>query len=65
MVGPSRESSWVFFERPDGFGSSDFAQIVDLLMLYRSVWVSGADFIKDIECLASEGSKFDDFFWLK
>ena len=25
-----------FVGRPDGFGSSDFAQIVDLLMLYRS-----------------------------
>ena len=37
-----------FFGRPDGFGSSDFAQIVDLLMLYRSTWVSGADFITNI-----------------
>ena len=32
------------FGRPDGFGSSDFAQIVDLFMLYRSIWVLGADF---------------------
>ena len=31
-----------FFGRPDGFGSSDFAQIVDFVMLYRSIWVSGA-----------------------
>ena len=31
------------FGRPDGFGSSEFVQIVDLFMLYRSIWVSGAD----------------------
>ena len=35
-----------FFGRPDGFGSSDFAQNVDLFMLYRSLWVSGADLEK-------------------
>ena len=33
-----------FVGRPDGFGSSDFSQIVDFLMLYRSIWVLGADF---------------------
>ena len=38
----------LFFGCPDGFGSSDFAQNVDLFMLYRSIWVSGADFIKNI-----------------
>ena len=32
--------------RPDGFGSSDFAQNVDCFLLYRSIWVSGADSIK-------------------
>ena len=32
--------------RPDGFGSSDFAQIVDLFMLYRSILVSGVDVIE-------------------
>ena len=36
----------VFVGRPDGFGSADFAQIVNLFMLYRSICVSGADFIK-------------------
>ena len=41
MVGQGRENVWVFFGRPDGFGSSDFAQIVDLFMLYRSIWVLG------------------------
>ena len=34
-----------FFERPDGFGSSDFAQIVNLLMLYRSILVSGTEVV--------------------
>ena len=51
----------VFFGRPDGFGSSDFAQIVDLLILYRSIWVSGADSIKYIDLLAEEGWNVDDF----
>ena len=32
------------FGRPDGFGSSDFAQIVDVFMLYPSIWVTGADY---------------------
>ena len=49
------------FGRPDGFGSSDFAQIVDLFMLYRSIWVSGVDFIKIIDLLTEEGSTIDDF----
>ena len=40
-----------FFGRPDGFGSSDFAQHVDLFMLYRSIWVSGTDFIKIMDLL--------------
>ena len=43
-------------DRPDGFGSSDFAQNVDLFMLYRSIWVSGADSMKVIDVLAEEGS---------
>ena len=34
--------------RPDGFGSSDFAQFVFVFMLYRSIWVSGADFIENM-----------------
>ena len=38
-----------FFGRPDGFGSSDFAHNVDVLMLYRSIWVSGSDSIKHID----------------
>ena len=50
-----------FVGRPDGFGSSDFAQNVDLFLLYRFIWVSGADSIKDIICLAEEGSTFEDF----
>ena len=56
-MGQGREG---VFGRPDGFGSSDFAQIVDLFMLYRSTWVSGADFIKIMDCLAEDGSTFDD-----
>ena len=44
--------SGAFFGRPDGFGSSDFAQNVDLFMLYRSIWVSGADSITNIVVLA-------------
>ena len=48
------------FERPDGFGSSDFAQNVDFVLLYRSIWVSGADSIKHIDCLAEEGSNVED-----
>ena len=50
------------FGRPNGFGSSDFAQIVDLFMLYRSIWVSGVDFIKFMDFVTEEGSTFDDFF---
>ena len=46
------------FGRPDGFGSSDFAQNVDFCMLYRSIWVSGADSIKFMDLLAEEGSNF-------
>ena len=42
-------------------GSSDFAQIADVFVLYRSVWVSGADFIRHMDCLAEEGPTFDDF----
>ena len=38
----------LFFGRPDGFGSSDFAPNVDLFMLYRSIWVSGADSMRFI-----------------
>ena len=49
------------FGCPDGFGSSDFSQNVDCLMLYRSIWVSGADLIKDMAFVAEEGSTFDDF----
>ena len=30
-------------------------------MLYRSIWVSGAGFIKIMDLLAREGSMFDDF----
>ena len=41
--------------RPDGFGSSDFAQIVDFVMLYRSVWASEADSKRNMEFLAEEG----------
>ena len=46
---------------PDGFGSSDFARNVDLFMLYRSIWVSGAESIKYIDCWAEDGSNVDDF----
>ena len=49
-----------FFGRPEGFGSSEFSQVVDLLMLYRFIWVSGADIIKNIDCLTKEGSNFED-----
>ena len=46
------------FGHPDGFGSSDFAQHVDLFMLYRSIWVSGADSMKFMDLLAEDGSNF-------
>ena len=49
-----------FFGRPDGFGSSDFAQYVDLFMLYRSIWVSGADSIENMDLLSEEGSNFSE-----
>ena len=49
-----------FFGRPDGIGSSDFAQHVHFFMLYRSIWVSGVDVMKIIDFLAEEGSKFVD-----
>ena len=64
-VDRSRDSIRGFLGRPDGFGSLDFAQVVDLFMLYRSTLVSGADSIKHMDCLAEEGSKFDNCFWLK
>ena len=54
-----------FFGRPDGFGSSAFAKIVNVLMLYRFTWVSGGDPGKIKELLAEEGSNFDNFSWLK
>ena len=54
-VDRGRGSIWGFFGRPDGFGSSDFAQHVDLFMLYRSTWVSGADSMKCIDLLTEEG----------
>ena len=50
-----------FLGRPDGFGSSDFAQIVDLFMLYRSILVSGSDVIKIMDLFTEEGSNYDDF----
>ena len=50
------------FVRPDGFGSSDFAQIVDCFMLYRSIWVSGIDVMKIVDFGAEEGSIFDNLF---
>ena len=46
------------FGRPVGFGSADFAQIADVVMLCRFIWVSGADFIKIMDFLTEEGSKF-------
>ena len=49
---------WASFGRPDGFGSSDSAQIVDLLMLHRFIWGSGADSMEIIDLLAEEGSTF-------
>ena len=45
-----------FLGRPDGFGSSDFAQIVHVLMLYRPILVSGADSKKWSLFFAEEGS---------
>ena len=53
------------FGRPDGFGSSDFAQLVDLFLLYRFIWSLGADSGKILELLTEEGSNVDDFSWLK
>ena len=53
------------FGRPDGFGSSGVAQIVDLFILYRSRWVSGAAPMMFIDFLAEEGSNFDNCSWLK
>ena len=50
-----------FLGRPDGFGSSDFTQFVDLLMLYRFIWFPGADSRKNMDLLAEEWSNFDDF----
>ena len=46
--------------RPDGFGSSDFAQNVDVFMLYRSIWVSGADSMTIMDLLAEDGSNFSE-----
>ena len=46
------------FGCPDGFGSSAFAQHVDVFMLYRSIWVSGADSMKIMNFGAEEGSIF-------
>ena len=57
----SGEYLGLFFGRPDGYGSSNVAQNVSLLMLHRSIWVAGADFIKNMDLLAEEGSNFDEF----
>ena len=57
-VDRGRGSIWVFFGHPDGVGSSDLAETVDLFMLYRSILVSGADFIKIMDLLTEQGSKF-------
>ena len=38
-----------FVGRPDGFGSSDFAQNAEVFILYRSIWASGADVITNID----------------
>ena len=57
-VDRGRPKSRVFgalFGRPDGFGSSDFAQNVDLFMLYRSILVSGADSKQKMECWQRKG----------
>ena len=54
-----------FFGRPDGFGSSDFAQHVDLFMLYRSIWVSGADSIKKYGLVCGVRVKCSQKFWLE
>ena len=50
----------LFFGRPDRIGSSDFDRIVDLFMLYRSIWVSKADVIQIMDMFAEEGSNIDD-----
>ena len=52
----STEVAGVFaalFGRPDGFGSSDFAQIVDLFMLYRFIWFREPNLLK--VCFFSRG----------
>ena len=60
-VDRGRGSIWVFLGCPDGFGNSDFAQIVDLFMLYRSIWVSGAESTNIMDLLAEEGSNLNVF----
>ena len=59
-VDRGRKSISVIFGRPDGFRSSDFAQIVDLFMFYRFMWASGVEFMKSLDFWAEEGSNFDD-----
>ena len=50
-----------FFVRPDGFESSDFAQIVDFYAL--SIYMGfGSRIYKTYWCLVEEGSKFEDVF---
>ena len=45
----SQKHLGLFVGRPDGFGSSDFVRIEIFVMLYRSIWVLGADFINNMD----------------
>ena len=40
--------------------AENFVRIEIFFMFYRSIWVSGADFIKMMDLLTEDGSTFDD-----
>ena len=51
-----------FLGRPDGFGSSDVAQIVDCVILYISIYMGfGSRIYEIMDFLTEDGSNFDDF----
>ena len=60
-VDRGRDSVWAISRRPEACRSSESHQIADLFMLYPVEVVAGLSSRKNIELLAEEGSKVDEF----
>ena len=61
-VDRSRDSVWAISRCPEACGSSESHQNADLFMLYPVVWIGGPSSGKNMDCLAEEGSNFEDLF---